>query len=264
MRRPAKTLHAHELYQLSVQNPEFETKFLRRVYRRLRGKEALKLREDFCGTAILATEWVRRVPDGRSQGIDLHLPTLKWGEKHNIAQLGPKAERIQLVNGDVLEASGFSPDLVVAFNFSYFVLKTRELLLRYFRQVRRTLATDGVFVLDIYGGSEAQSHQEERTRQGGFTYVWEQAKYNPITGDYLCYIHFEFPDAPRKSRAFTYDWRLWHLPEVLDTLRDAGFEDPTVYWEGTDEKNGGGNGIFRPSRKGDDSASWVAYIVAPK
>ena len=51
----------HWLYQHSVQNPEYEIQFMRRVYRKTRGRLPMRLREDFCGTAILACEWARRV-----------------------------------------------------------------------------------------------------------------------------------------------------------------------------------------------------------
>ena len=265
MRNSNNHFHKHELYQFSVQSPEFETKFLQRVYRQLRDQEPRKLREDFCGTALLSCEWVRRVKEGEAQGLDLDLPTLRWGTTHNVAPLGSRRKRVKLLNRNVLLASGFSPDIVVAFNFSYFVFKTRDLLLQYFSRVHRTLAHGGIFVIDIYGGLEAQRAQEESTDQDeGFTYVWDQTHYNPITGDYLCDIHFDFPDGTRMKKAFTYDWRLWHLPEVVEILRDAGFRDPVVYWEGTDNDTGGGNGVFRRSIRGDDSISWIAYIAALK
>lgn len=266
MKRTARSLHKHELYQISVQNPEFERRLLQRIYGKLRGKQPRKLREDFCGTAFLSCEWVRRVRDGEAQAIDLDRETLEWGRKHNARDLGESAGRLHLVHDDVLDVGGdFVPDIVVAFNFSYFVLKNRELLLRYFRGVCEALAEDGILVIDIYGGSEAQVIQEETTKQDeGFDYVWEQARYNPLTGDYLCHIHFDFPDGRRIKKAYTYDWRLWHLPEVLDILRDAGFRDHTVYWEGTDSSDGGGNGVYRPTTRGDDSVSWVAYVVAVK
>ena len=40
----AKTADKHELYQHSVQDPEFEVAFISRVYRKLRGKKAMTLR----------------------------------------------------------------------------------------------------------------------------------------------------------------------------------------------------------------------------
>jgi hypothetical protein len=45
-------------------------------------------------------------------------------------------------------------------------------------------------------------------------------------------------------------------------LRDAGFREVTVFWEGTDRKSGEGNGVYRISTRGDSSPSWIAYIAA--
>ena len=270
-RRPPK----HILYQLSVQNPEFEVGFIRRVYKRQRGREPRRLREDFCGTGILACEWVRRIPDGEAVGLDLHAPTLEWGLEANVSRLDGKADRVSLVECDVLDATGYEfasggpgADIVVAFNFSYFVFKARQTLLDYCRRVHQTLDRGGLFFLDLYGGPEAQVEQEEsrRVEEEGeeFDYVWDQAKYNPITGETLCHIHFDFDDGTRMRRAFSYDWRLWSLPEIQDLLSEAGFRMVEVYWEGTDHSDGGGNGVFRRSTRGDDSRSWICYIVAVK
>jgi hypothetical protein len=92
-------------------------------------------------------------------------------------------------------------------------------------------------------------------------YEWDQAEYNPITGDKVCHIHFEFKDGSRMERAFTYRWRLWTLPELREILGEAGFRTVTVYWEGNDGK-GGGNGVFSPKKSGDADASFICYIVA--
>jgi hypothetical protein len=253
----------HQLYQVSVQDPVSEVKLIKRCYRGLRKKDAETLREDFCGTAILSKTWVELTPEGSAMGVDLHKPTLDYARRTNAESLGPRADSLDLVHGNVLDPRVETSDIVVAFNFSYFVFKTREVLTTYFSRVYDDLASDGVFFLDIYGGPEAQVVQEESTEHDGFTYVWDQARYNPITGETLCHIHFDFPDGTRMNRAFTYDWRLWSLPEVKDILIDAGFRTVEVFWEGTDD-DGDGNGIFRRSKKGDDSSCWVAYIVAAK
>lgn len=258
-RRPLPDKHL--LYQASVQNTEVEIAFLRRVFRRHGGRLPRRLREDFCGTALLASDWVRRIRDAEAVGVDLDRRTLDWGRERNVSGLGSRAARVRLLRQDVRECTE-TADIVVAFNFSWFVFKSRDILLDYFRSVRSSLTAGGVFVLDIYGGSEAQEIREERTAHDGFTYVWEQERYNPITGDYRCHIHFDLPGGRRMERAFTYDWRLWGLPEAVEVLRDAGFRGVDVYWEGSDRRTGGGNGVFRRSRVGDDSVSWVAYIVA--
>jgi hypothetical protein len=93
--------------------------------------------------------------------------------------------------------------------------------------------------------------------------VWDQAEYFPVTGDLLCHIHFRFPDRSRLERAFTYDWRLWTLPELRELLEEAGFRRTTVYWEGTDRR-GNGNGEFLPEAKGEADAGWIVYLVAEK
>jgi SAM-dependent methyltransferase len=252
------------LYQESVQNADFEVGLFKRIYKKFRGKPPRRFREDFCGTALLACEWVRRIKNGVAQGVDIDAPTLAWGRKHNVAALGDRADRVELVNCDVLEARGFEPDVVGAVNFSYFVFKTRKGLLDYFRSVHESLAEDGVFIMDLYGGPEAQIRQEEKTKYGGFTYIWDQDRFNPITGEALCHIHFRLADGTKLKKAFTYDWRLWTIPELRDILADAGFPESVVYWEGTDNKTGEGNGVYRISEKGDSAQSWVAYIAAAK
>jgi hypothetical protein len=84
---------------------------------------------------------------------------------------------------------------------------------------------------------------------------------DPITGRTLCYIHFRFPDKSRIDKAFTYDWRLWSIPEVRELLAEAGFSSSTVYWQGTDE-DGDADDVFEPAEEGDADLAWIAYIVA--
>ncbi len=262
MKRKKKVHDKHRLYQVSVQNPTSEVAFMKRVFKGTRKKEALTLREDFCGTAILSATWVKKTKGGKAQGIDLHKPTLDYAQKVNIDPLEDRADDVELVLGDVLDTYSFQPDIIAAYNFSYFIFKERAKLLHYFTQVHKALKSGGMFFMDIYGGPEAQHIQEEETDHDEFTYVWDQAKYNPITGEILCHIHFDPEDGPRMKKAFTYDWRLWGLPEIKDVLRDAGFDKVDVYWEGTDPKTDEGNGVFKKSTKGDNSLCWVAYVVA--
>jgi hypothetical protein len=93
--------------------------------------------------------------------------------------------------------------------------------------------------------------------------VWDQAKFNPITNEITCYIHFEFPDGNGMRRAFTYHWRLWSLVEVCEALREAGFQTADVYWEGEGE-DGEGDGVFRRTTRAENCPGWIAYIVAAK
>ncbi len=115
--------------------------------------------------------------------------------------------------------------------------------------------------LDAWGGGEVQFLLKERRRLHGFTYVWDQAEFDPITHEILCKIHFEFRDGSRIRNAFVYDWRLWTLPELRELMSEAGFADVHVLWEGTDRKTRKGNGIFRRVRRGGNEKAWVAYVV---
>jgi hypothetical protein len=188
---------------------------------------------------------------------------LAWSREHKLSRLGPaQAARLHLVTGDVLRARTAPADIVLAVNFSYWVFKDRATMKRYFRKAHAGLVDDGVFILDAFGGYEACQVLQESTRCNGFTYVWDQALFNPVSSEILCHIHFRFRDGSRMDKAFTYDWRLWTLPELAEMLDETGFE-PTVYWEGTD-RNGEGNGVFTPAVSGEADAGWIAYIVASR
>jgi len=259
----AQRADKHVLYEMSVQSPETEIDFIDTTYRKLRGRHAALLREDFCGTANNSCEWVRRRAANAAYGIDIDDSVLEWGRLHHLSGLDKhQAQRIHLVKGDVLKAKVPPVDVVLAMNFSYFIFRDRPTMKKYFKRIYGSIKDDGVFFLDAFGGYEAFRVMEESTRCNGFTYVWDQAKYDPITGHGTFHIHFRFKDGSRLKEAFTYDWRVWTLRELIELLEESGF-NATVYWEGTDA-NGEGNGIYTPASEGDADAGWVAYIVATK
>ena len=138
----------------------------------------------------------------------------------------------------------------------------REDLREYFENALDGLVSDGILFLDAYGGYDSHRNIEEERECDDFTYIWEQAEFNPIDSCMTCHIHFEFPDKSRMEKAFSYRWRLWTLPEIREILLEAGFSQVDIYWEGTDEKNNEGNGIYTPSEIGDADPGWVCYIVA--
>jgi hypothetical protein len=276
-RTNAQLADKYDLYQRSVQCVEAEIDFVDRTYKKLRGRRATLLREDFCGTANTSCEWVRRRKENIAVGVDLDPVPMDWGRKHNLSKLTEEQRsRLDLHCNDVLHAgrpSGRRFDAVLAMNFSFWCFKERTKLLQYFQSVHASLDDQGVFFLDFYGGSDSMRELEEPrripARPGGgygsppFTYVWEHHSYDPITGDIVCYIHFRFADGSEQKRAFKYEWRLWTIPEVRDILIDAGFKRVTVYWEGDDHK-GGGNGVFRAARHGEACPSFISYVTAEK
>ena len=259
----AKCADKHVLYQESVQCVEAEIDFVDELYRACNARRAKVLREDFCGTANTACEWIRRRKTNIAFAVDMDEEILAWGEAHNVGGLGRHAKRISLLNQDVLKVKTLPPDIVLAMNFSYWVFKERKLLQRYFRRVRTSLANNGLFVMDCYGGSEAFVVTRDRHEYDGFTYIWDQAAYNPITGNMQANIHFTFPDGSKIKNAFSYDWRLWTLPELQEILGAAGFRRSTVYWQGTDE-DGEADWEFVPATVGEPDAAWIAYLVAEK
>lgn len=259
----AERADRYALYQRSVQDVAWEMHFVEQTFRALRKRAPQKLREDFCGTALAACEWVRCGRWHQAIGVDIDPAVLAWGRQHNVARLAPRiARRLQLLQADVLKVRVPLVDIILAFNFSYWVFKERALLREYFRQVRQGLAADGIFMLDAYGGYDAFREMREREDFGRFTYIWEQAAYEPVSGQTTCHIHFSFPDGSRLRQAFSYHWRLWTLPELRELLTEAGFEKTTVYFEGTDEKTGQGNGVFQPAIRGEADPAWIAYLVA--
>ncbi len=260
----------HDLYQRTVQSPEADLEFFEKTYKELRGKKPFVLREDFCGTAYISSTWVAGGKKRKAVGVDLHEPTLQWGRKHNLAKLDDaQRARVDLINGDVLSAKGAKADITCAMNFSYGVFKTRAELRRYFEVVYDRLADDGVFFTELYGGTEAVVEVTDRREHDDFTYVWQQASFNPITHETLCHIHFEFADKSKIRKAFTYDWRLWSIPEVREILHEVGFKSVRVYWEAVAEEKDGsgeyaGTGEYYPTEEEENQESWLVYLVAAR
>ena len=142
----------HVLYEAAVQDVDFDLVFFQRIYRQLRGGAFRLLREDFCGTARLSCEWVRRRPERRAWAVDLSGSTLAWMRKHHLRYLGPAAERVTLLHSDVRSSKAPPVDVVVALNCSYWVFHSRAEVVDYFSRVRRGLRPGGLFMVDSFGG----------------------------------------------------------------------------------------------------------------
>ncbi|MFZ9889344.1 MAG: class I SAM-dependent methyltransferase [Myxococcota bacterium] len=255
----------YECYLQSVQDPAHEVKTLRRLYKEVRGAKPRTLREDFCGSFAVCCEWARSGKEQEAWGVDYDAEPLQWGSERNLSSLGPGAQqRVHVVQGDVRTAKTPKVDIVTAQNFSYYIFREREEMRRYFRNVHKHLVDDGVFILDMLGGPQVQEDDEEEKRKvGKFIYVWHQERFNPINHGALFHIHFEFKDGSRIEKAFTYDWRLWTMPEIREILAEAGFSKTHVFWEDEDE-NGEGNGRYYRTEDAPADLTWLAYIVAER
>ncbi|KAK6235170.1 hypothetical protein QQP08_025246 [Theobroma cacao] len=93
------------LYQQSVQSPKGDISYLQKFFLMyVGGRLPLHLQEDFCGTALLSTEWLRTDSRRTAVGLDLDLEALQWCLKNNINKVGADGySRISLFHGNVLK-----------------------------------------------------------------------------------------------------------------------------------------------------------------
>jgi len=257
-----KPFDRYHHYLRAVQSPEADCEFISDTYKELRGRRPRVLREDFCGTFAICCEWVKLHRNNRAIGIDLDPEPLSYGQKHYLSKLKEEQKkRIRLVQGSVLTVSPPKADVALAMNFSFYFFKSRLMLRQYFTRARRGLKRGGVLIVDCFGGQAAMEPNVEKTKIGGFHYFWDQVSFNPITHEALFHIHFKRQGEPKREKVFTYDWRMWTIPEIRECMTEAGFRRTHVYWEGVN-RAGNGNGIFKRSESGDnESEGYVAYVV---
>ena len=251
-------LDRYELYELCVQAPEELVRQLVAIH----GGSPRVLGEDFCGAAAISARWTRCVDGGRAIAVD--------SDQDALARI-PKHDAIEIVAGDVVgdtDASRHAADVIWAGNFSIGEWHTRSCLLKYLRHARARLGTGGpggpggVFACDLYGGESAfvtgSVDVEHRLPDGRVVvYTWEQRSADPLTGRVCNAIHFEVRRDGTVEQtvrdAFTYDWRLWSVPELRDALAEAGFATTEIYPRTPDAVDGEGAVYVRPLDEVDDS-----------
>lgn len=263
------TRDKYALYEEAVQSPENDLEMFASAYRGARRREARLLREDFCGTFLLATEWVKRDPENRAVALDIDPEPLASGRKRHYAKLSAnQKKRLQVLRKDVVSVTSPKADIIVANNFSFCIFKKRELLVDYFRCCLKSLAPGGILMLELAGGPGMIEKMKERKTiydsrgKKKFQYIWDQKHFNPINHDARYSIHFKFLDGTRMKDVFTYDWRLWTLPEVRDAMLEAGFKSTMVYWETTHKETG--DEEYLPMEEGDNPWAWLAYPMGLK
>jgi hypothetical protein len=254
-------------YVHSVQSADHDASLLWKMMRNLWTGPLPKqpcMQEDFCGTAALCYEWVKLGQNHRAVGIDLDSDALAWGAEHIAKESNYKSlDRIELIHGDVLSDHKKKPHMICALNFSYFFMKDRTTLKKYFQSCKKTLSRNGLLVLDAFGGPDYQLPHSDRRRNSEmkFTYWWDVEKFDAISHEIKCHIHFKRDGEALRKNVFSYDWRLWTIPEITDLLKEAGFKSIEYWAEGLD-KHGDGNGVFKPIRSERECQTWVIYIVA--
>jgi hypothetical protein len=102
---------------------------------------------------------------------------------------------------------------------------------------------------------------EEETEYNKFSYFWDCQKFNPITNECLYAIHFKPKGGKKFKNVFTYDWRMWSVPELREILEEAGFSQTFCYWEDDDE-DGDGSGEYYRSEDEENCESYVVYLAS--
>jgi hypothetical protein len=256
------------LYEEAVQSPEHDVAWVAEIYRSIFHKEARRLREDFCGTFKFSTEWVKLAEDKLALCLDLDSEPLSYGRRKHFAKLtAQEKKRLTILKKDVRTVTTPKVDVVAAYNFSFYIFKQRQDLVRYFQSCLKSIDKSGMLVLEMAGGPGMIEKIKERTTlkkmgKPWFTYIWDQRSYDPITNDALYSIHFKFPNGKEMKDVFTYDWRVWSIPEVKDAMIEAGFDRTVVYWEFTNKRTG--DSEYMPAEKGDNPWSWLAFVVGVK
>ena len=251
-------------YRHSVQSPDVDVCFMRNCYRKLKKKNPYVFCEDFCFTFALSCEWVKLGKAYKSFAVDIDNRPLKYGKENNLIHLSShQQKRVRIIHSNVLKSNIIKADIISALNFSYFIFKERKDLKKYFLHCLNSLNSNGVLMLDCFGGSQCLQANEEQVNYGAFTYYWDQKSFDPISHRAVFHIHYKRRGEKKRKKVFSYDWRFWTIPEIKDLLQEVGFRKTHVYWEGTDKK-GEGNSRFTRKEKGEECESWVAYIMSEK
>lgn len=252
-------------YHSSVQSPEDDVLFYERAYKHYNPSEnPITLREDFCAAFANSCSWVQLSDDKIAIGLDIDSEPIQYGMNHYYEELSEdQKNQLSILEKNVLDLDVPKADVISATNFSYFCFKQRNDLLNYFKNCHNSLNENGIMILDCFGGPECQEANEHETEYDDFSYYWDQDNFNPVTHEATFYIHFKRKGEKKRERVFSYDWRLWTLPEIQEILSDAGFSNSVIYWEGTDSE-GEGNGEFEITTEGEECESWIAYIAAKK
>lgn len=263
-------LDKYDLYELCAQAPARDARFLRAIH----GGSPRVLGEDFSGGGAIAKEWVRLFRGARAVAVDL--------DEEPLERLR-KVKGITVVCDDVRRAKQ-RVDLIADLNFSICELHTRRELVAYLKHARTRLGRNGVFVCDVYGGSDAFYTgviEERKVGPNGekIVYEWEQRHADALTGRVVNAMHFKV--SPRGAKggreskrgktspsvvlrdAFMYHWRLWSVPELREAMSDAGFSRTEVYPRFAEAVDSEGNfyvsPIEDPTEVGD---SFSVYVVA--
>lgn len=249
--------HPLDLYEIAVTDPPRLARFLRALHP---GNPRV-LGEDFSGAAPLSIAWTQLGPRMRAIAVDL--------DKQTLAYYG-KQPRFTTQARDVMKATA-KADIIAATNFPIMYWHTRADLLRYLRHVRTRLNKGGLFVADLYGGAIAHTvcrQQRRITLAPGVVlhYTWDQQVVEEVAARVVNAIHFRLTRRGHPPliirNAFTYDWRMWSIPELRDAMLEAGFLTTEVHDTLGGAVDQDGTLYARPLSTDRLDRDWVVYVVA--
>ncbi|KAJ0972681.1 hypothetical protein J5N97_020640 [Dioscorea zingiberensis] len=162
-------------------------------------------------------------------------------------------------------------DIICAFNYSCCCLQRRRDLVLYFRHALHALSKKGgIFVMDVYGGTSSECKLRLQRKFPNFIYVWEQADFDIINRKTRISLHFHIGKKHVIRHAFSYDWRLWSLPEIKDCLEEAGFQSVHFWVRKMPNTSDIGNAVeysasydlkYEEISSFQQEDAWNAYVV---
>jgi hypothetical protein len=252
----------YSLYSQAFQEPLKDVRFCNDLYQQRVGRSAVSLREDFCGTAAISCAWIQAAEERLAIAVDIDAEPLAWCRENLLPTIpAPCRHRIKLVHDDALSVNTPMTDIILALNSSFCTFKQRDQLLTYFSRCHDALMNDGMLVLGLYAGPEAQMVGTDELPLDGFLAVWEQAEFNAVTNEAINRIHFRFSDGSSITNAFVYDWRMWTPRELTDALRESGFRDACVY---SRSQLNGDHDQIEECKTAQVSTYWDALVVGFK
>ena len=185
-RSMADTADKHALYQTSVQSPSSEITTLLSMYttHAPSSRHPTHFQEDFCGTAILSREFIKRDPRHTVTCVDIDESVVEYAKRLWVRDVDPdnhdhendqtdgsdendnkvkeSAKRVHLVCGDVREERYVreKADIICALNYGIFYFKKRKELVRYFERCFRIVQDDGMIVCDVFGGAQVETQKQ--------------------------------------------------------------------------------------------------------
>lgn len=211
----------HELYQNSVQNVKKEVEFFRKIYRLIYNKAPHTFREDFCGTGLLANEWVKNSVENTGVGIDIDQEALDYGINNHT-----DSDRVKLLNHNVLTEYDSSQkfDIICSLNYSHFLLTKRSEIKKYFENVFKNISK-GVFIIDLFGGAHIY---EDHSYDKGDNYRFTGKAINILNNQTECALNFKIKKNKYKPM-FKYVFRVYSIIELRELLEEVGFKKFKIY-----------------------------------